>query len=495
MKAKHHHTRLYLLLGLWVSFVGLMMAGSLLLPPNKKLADSSPALLYNVTRNEELHQAEAPALLPGKAMIADLDQMQLALYEDNVRTKTFPILSRGREGTFWETPTGKYAIQTKEPKHFSSIGGTWMPYSMQFYGNFFIHGWPTDQNGDNVPTGYSGGCIRLATSDAREVYEFADIGTRILVTGGESRTNFATSSQYYLHGDGKLPDIKSNSFIVADADLGKILWERRAHEYVNPRGLTLLMTALTALETVDQYKVVRMGELLLGKTVLRKSSIGAADEIPAGTLIYPMLFDGNDTAALAFAREHGTKRFVAYMNEKATAVGMNETQFGGARGSDESTTTPYDLLTLLSYVDRSKHFLIDVGLTPLRTLYDSEGEERYKWTNKNPWVLGGDAAYEGGIAALNNDGVGGSAMLLFNLPLSEFGDKKISFVILDSPNLREDVSALRQFVEAHFVYGLLRDTNLTREPDEATPSLLEKAEGLIHLEHLLQDDVSYERDT
>ncbi len=494
MKATPHHARLYLLLGLWVSFIALSMAGSILLPRDKELAQNSQALLYKVALNQELRRSQSPLPSAGKAMIADLNQMQLALYEDNVLLKTFPILSRGREGTFWETPTGRYAIQTKELKHFSSIGGTWMPYSMQFYGNFFIHGWPTYPDGTEVAKGYSGGCIRLSTPDAREVYEFADMGMRIVVTGAEDRTHFATSSRYYLRGDGALPEIAAPMFIVADTDAGKVLWERRAHEFARPQGLTLLMTALTALETVNQYKIVRMGELLLGEAVLRKSSIGAADEIPAGTLLYPMLFDGNDTAARVFARDHGTKRFVAYMNEKAAAIGMNDTRFGGAMSTDDSTTTPRDLLTLLSYIDRSKHFLLDISLTPVRTLYDEEGKERYVWTNKNPWLQEDDGAYQGGFAAINNDGVSGSAILLLSLPLSEFGNKRISFVVLDSPNIRSDVAFLRKFVEEHFVYGVERETEFTREHNEPTPSLLQKAKGLINLEQLLQEHIVYERE-
>ncbi len=489
-----HAGRLFLFAGGWLSLVAVVFLGSSILTTSPDASQNSPALLYKLAMNDR-GESGGNFILPktsGKAVLADLSNMTLALYENNIKIEEFSILSRGREGTFWETPAGRYAVQLKEQIHLSSIGGTWMPYSMQFYGNFFIHGWPTYQNGDDVPKGYSGGCIRLATKDAKIVYEFADVGTRVYVTGGLTRDTFATSSAYYLRGGGMPPLISAPSFIVADPELGATLWERNAHKQVSAGGLTALPTALTALETVNQYKIVRMSELLLGKSVLRNRSIGAVDELPVGSLIYPLLFDANDTAAKVFARAQGEKQFTTYMNEKALAIGMNDTQFSGALSSDNSTTTAHDLFNLLRYVDASKHFIIDTSLAEERILSDKEGKERYAWKNKNPWVIAKDSAYQGGVAVVDADGAG-SAVLLFDLPLVEFGSRTVAFVVIDSRNLVEDVNAMRTFIAEHFVFGIERE-QLVREGDEPTPSLLEKAKEVLNLSGLLQDQVSYERE-
>lgn len=485
---------MYFFAGLWFSFIAVAMGASTLLPITKDLADGSPALLYKVAMNEKLARTNTiNVLTEGKRVVADLDDMQLSLYDGGTLVRSFPVLSRGREGTFWETPTGTYAIQTKELKHFSSIGGTWMPYSMQFYGNFFIHGWPTRPDGAVVPAGYSGGCIRLATRDAEEVYAFVDLGTEVSVTGGAPNNHFATSSRYYLRGEGKLPAVLASAFLVSDLDSGTVLWGRHADTPMRLGGLVALQTALTALETVDQYKIVRMGELLLGQSILRKYSVGAFDELPAGALVYPLLFDTNDTAGKVFAREHGTKQFVAYMNQKAEAIGMEHTAFGGALSTQESTTTARDLFTLFRYVDAYKHYLIDVTLASDRVLSGEFGEKRYSWENKNPWIRSGDGAYRGGIVSATADG-GGSAMLLFTTPVSEFHDRTIAFIVLDSPDLIHDVAVLRSFVMEHYVYGMDReDARFVREADDPTPTLLHKVKALLYLEQLLQDDVSHER--
>lgn len=494
-EAKKRNALIYFFAGLWFSLIAVVMGTSTLLPVTKELAQGSPALLYKVAMNEEfIRPTNSTFSSQGKLVVADLDDMHLSLYEGGVLVKSFPILSRGREGTFWETPTGKYAVQRKELRHFSSIGGTWMPYSMQFYGNFFIHGWPTNPDGSMVPKGYSGGCIRLATPDAGEVYTFTDIGTRVSVIGGGANNQFATSSRYYLRGEGKLPEVEASAFLVSDLNSGTVLWARNAHELKRFGSLVALPTALTALETVDQYKIVRMGELLLGKSILRKYSVGALDELPAGTLIYPLLFDTNDTAGKVFAREHGTKQFVSYMNQKAEAIGMEHTLFGGALSYQDSTTTAHDLFTLLRYVNTHKHYLIDVTLAPLRVLSEESGEKRYGWENKNPWILSGDGAYRGGIASLRAD-AGGSAMVLFTISVSEFSDRTIAFIVLDSPDLLRDVSVLRTFVLDHYIYGIEKEAErFVREPDEPTPTLMRKAKILENLKKFLQDEVSYERD-
>ena len=489
----HRGGQLFLLAGLWLSFVAFAMGGSTLLPSGEHMRDESPALLYKFALNEEIRRPSV-SLGEGRSVVADLRSMQLSLYENTVPVQTFPILSMGREGTFWQTPTGSYVVQTKEVKHFSSIGETWMPYSMQFYGNFFIHGWPTYVDGSDVPKGYSGGCIRLATTDAEKVYDFASIGTKVFVVGGVSQENVATTSRYYLRGNGDLPPISASSFVVADMKQGSVLWERDAESMRSAGNISSLVTALTALETVNQYKKVRMSELLLGQAVLRKYSVGSADEIPVGALIYPLLFDTNDTAAKVFARDHGTKQFVKYMNEKVSAIGMEDSVFSGALSVDSSTTTSRDLFRLLQYVDEQKHFLIDVTLAKDRMLTDENGAKRYAWENKNPWILANDAMYRGGIAEVHPDG-SGNAAVLFSLPLSEFDDRTVAFIVLDSGDVIHDVDALRTFVVEHFVYGVdATDAMFVREANEPTPSLFQKMKEVFDLGKLLEGNIEYERD-
>ena len=120
----------------------------------------------------------------GPALFADLREMMIRFYRDGALGAEFPIVSKGKPGSLWETPTGSYHIKTKEEDHYSTIGGVWMPHSMQFFGNFFIHGWPRYADGRPVPEGFSGGCIRLSEEDAKRLFELATVGTPLFVTTG-----------------------------------------------------------------------------------------------------------------------------------------------------------------------------------------------------------------------------------------------------------------------------------------------------------------------
>jgi hypothetical protein len=447
-----------------------------------------PALLYRLAMGD-IPRTSGAIIGTKKALLADLETMRLTLFEDGVGVREFAILGKGRPGTAWETPAGTYAIQAKEPKHFSSIGGVWMPYSMQFYGNFFIHGWPTYPDGTPVALGHSGGCIRLATEDAREVYDFADRGTRLVVRGSVPASAFATSSRYWAREQGGVPSLGAKAYMVADVELGSILWTKDPHGSVTPGKLTHLMTGLTAIETINQYKSVRMSELLLGRPVFRSVSEGAPDEIPVSALLYPLLFDGNDTAAKAYAREVGRNSFAGQMNDKAIAIGMERTEFGGALSSDPATTTPTDLFRLLRYISEEKRYLLEVTTATEKLVRDDEGRERFRWENANPWIEFGDIRYRGGVAEVNPDGTG-SAAVIFSVPVSEFSDRSIAFIVLDSPDLIHEVDQLRTFVSLRYVFGLERGGPFVREGNEPTPDLSARAKALEAFERLLTKEVS-----
>ena len=61
----------------------------------------------------------------------------------------------------------------KSPLLRSSRVDVFMPYSLQFYEDFFVHGIPYYPNGVRVTSTFSGGCLRLHDEDAKVVYDFS----------------------------------------------------------------------------------------------------------------------------------------------------------------------------------------------------------------------------------------------------------------------------------------------------------------------------------
>ena len=116
----------------------------------------------------------------GKFIDVDLETMKLTLWENGSIVNEFPVAGKGNPAVS-PTRKGLFTVKSKHNNHFSSIYHVWMPWSMNYSGGYFIHGWPYWPNGALLTSKYSGGCIRLNTDDAKKVYDFAEIGTYVLV--------------------------------------------------------------------------------------------------------------------------------------------------------------------------------------------------------------------------------------------------------------------------------------------------------------------------
>ncbi len=305
----------------------------------------------------------------GKVILADLGAMKITLYEHGVATATYPILSKGRKGTPWETPSGVYQVLLKEKNHFSSLGHVFMPWSMQFHGNFFIHGWPYDIDGNDVPRGYSGGCARLSTPDAEQVYRFAERGTPVIVRAKDEQD---LSGGYYVSTNTQPPELSVESLVVMDLDRGQLLWKKDAERQFADPLVGKYLSALASLEHMNQYTPRDLPK----ETMLDSSWLGRRSALPAKDLIAPLLFSKGTDVEGVFAREHGKKMFLNAMEEKAQAFGMVHTtvkDLGGA--STTNLTTATDMVHLLRALDQSKQYLLELTSRPFVAVPDEDGEE------------------------------------------------------------------------------------------------------------------------
>lgn len=477
-----HKSGLYFVFGAWLSFVGLLLGGVSIIPITHSVRVLSPAAVYRAVLHEELREATTLPTL-GKVISIDFSSKKLSLYENGTSTKAFRILRLPEPYSLFEMPTGSYAVSGKEPQHLSRQNHLWMPYTLSFSENFFIHGAAWTE--ENASPNHAGVSVELSLQDAKEVYDFADLGTKIIVSGGFPRAQFAPSAQYYLGGEGALPSVSAPSFIVADIENGSVLWSRSADTARRAGKLVSFATALSAIETLDQYKNIRIGELLLKGKASSKRPPSRDDELPLGALIYPLLFGTNQTAGAALTEELGSTALARYVSGRAEELGMDNTIFAQTGGIDESTTSARDLFRLLGYIYRDEHFLLDASLSSDHSLFASTGALRYRWENKNPWVLSGDVDYAGGLGVRSPSG-GGSGMFLFRVPVSEFGERTIAFVVVDSTDLEGDISSMRQFIAEHYHYGARRSVS---EKDTTSPqSYVERIKGMF------REDIIYDRD-
>ncbi|HMO79093.1 MAG TPA: L,D-transpeptidase family protein [Candidatus Paceibacterota bacterium] len=366
----------------------------------------------------------------GKAIAANLESMKLFLYQDGSVIKDFKILGKGRSGTAWETPPGSFKILHKTPNHFSSIGLVWMPYSMQFFGNYFIHGWPYYPDGTPVSPGYSGGCIRLANEDAKEIYEFADLGTKTIILGTTAETiNLSQKGNYVKKNQVNFPNISAKSYVVADIDSGEIIFSLDKQVIYPIASITKLMSALISLETINQYRDTFVSSVAV-KTHDPKNNLQLNQRIVIGDLMYPLLLSSSNVSAEVLAESVGRDFFIKNMNSKASSVSLFDTSFEDPSGlSPNNISTSLDLFKLTQYIYKYKKYIFNVT----RKKEHSNGVNT--WFNNHPFksepnFLGGKNGYT--TAAKH------TLISIFELPLGEFVKRNIVIILLQSENTEED---------------------------------------------------------
>lgn len=117
-----------------------------------------------------------------KRIEVNTEKQELSYFLGGVRMGKFPISS----GINNSTPKGYYEITNKYPKAWSPYG-LWMPFWMGLgNGRIGLHElpiWPSGyrEGEDHLGTPVSHGCIRLGTDSAEFLYNWAEIGTPVIV--------------------------------------------------------------------------------------------------------------------------------------------------------------------------------------------------------------------------------------------------------------------------------------------------------------------------
>ncbi|MBI5456738.1 L,D-transpeptidase family protein [Candidatus Kaiserbacteria bacterium] len=383
---------------------------------------------------------------------ADLSAMKLYLFEHGEAVAEYDILSKGKRGSRWETPTGLYKIQSKEDDHFSSIGEVHMPHSMQFFGNFFIHGWPYYPNGTPVSEGYSGGCIRLSNEDATAIFDFAANGTPIFVwnssfdsTQDKSSTLTAGGSldpardEQVINLSGvPLPKISARAFLIADVHSGQVFAERDTDGPRAIASLSKLLTALVANETIQYDRTLAITAEDRRQTEGTPGSIAANDSFAVGNLLYPLLMESNNSVAYALSRYYGADNFLRWMNDKAQAIGMKNTSLEDPSGiSPHNTSTANDLFLLTRYIHDNQSYILNISREKTKEIRAESGRN-YTLNNFN--VFAGKEGFLGGKTGYTDEAR--ETMVTIFEVLTHNETATVAIIVLGSEDRKADVERL-----------------------------------------------------
>lgn len=382
---------------------------------------------------------------------ADLSAMQLKYYENGVVVEQFPILAKGRPGSWWETPAGLYKVIEKVPSDFSNFAHVYSPWALDFQGNFLIHGWPYYPDGTPVGSTYSGGCIRLSTDNAKTLYDMVDVGTPVLV----SSANFALDD---FHEQTAGPGISATSYLAADLKSNFVFAEKDPDEQLPIASITKLMTALVAVEYVNIENKITITPDMLVKTSIPRLKVG--EQLSLYDLLQPLLKESSNESAVAISNFLGPQYFVELMNQTAKSIGMTNTHFVDPSGSDwGNVSTAHDLFVLAQYLYDNRSFILK--MTTNNTDPNVYGPSAFP-TLQNFNVFADDPDFVGGKVGIN----GAASDTILSVFQGEFAVTATGTTVMDASSTASSSTAestASTTAERPFMFVILGSDNYTND--------------------------------
>lgn len=201
-------------------------------------------------------------------------------------------------------------------------------------------------------------------------------------------------SAFASEGDVGEGDTVAKAALLLDPDTGEVLFARNVHERLYPASTTKIMTSLLVMEAVEAGKlsmdtVITATESAVGDIPNDASSAGiqAGEELTVEQLLQCILVVSANEASniLAEAVAGSVDAFVAQMNQKAKALGCENTNFMNTNGLQhvDHYTTAWDLSLIAREARKNDTIMrlcsmkeVDIPATNL----DADGR-RYYTTN------------------------------------------------------------------------------------------------------------------
>ena len=144
--------------------------------------------------------------------------------------------------------------------------------------------------------------------------------------------------------------LSARAAVLMDAESGAILYAHNADEPLLIASTTKIMTALVALDhaRLEETVEVTAAHMAEGSSMYLKPG----ETVTVEELLYGLLLcSGNDAAMCLADHCGGMEQFAAWMNEKAAALGMDNTHFENPSGLDGENhrSTARDMAVLAAY--------------------------------------------------------------------------------------------------------------------------------------------------
>jgi D-alanyl-D-alanine endopeptidase (penicillin-binding protein 7) len=150
----------------------------------------------------------------------------------------------------------------------------------------------------------------------------------------------------------RLLRLRSSSAVVVDQEAGRLLYAKNPDSVMSIASITKLMTAMVVIDSGVPLEATLTIEPADVDTLKGSSSrLKVGTRLTRSEMLKLMLMSSENRAAAALARANpqGRQAFVDAMNEKARALGMDDTRFLDPTGlNPKNRSTAYDLALMVN---------------------------------------------------------------------------------------------------------------------------------------------------
>lgn len=264
------------------------------------------------------------------------------------------------------------------------------------------------------------------------------LGTGLLLVGLWSVDDALNYEPSLTVGAIDQADISAKAYLVFDMETGTEITSFNSTEVLPIASVTKLFTAAVYRKTADMQ----------GTTTIAWSDInteGRAGKLQAfqaynnHELLYPLLLESSNDAAVAMLRSHET--LLADMNDYASTSKAVYTVFADTSGlSERNVSNAYELFILARKVYLEQPHLFDIAqLKQYIGTYTG-------WMNNSPLV--NEKGYKGGKHGFTYE-ANRTGVFVFEETLNNEQKRLFGYVVLGSDDLLADISVLRAQIQTN----------------------------------------------
>lgn len=152
--------------------------------------------------------------------------------------------------------------------------------------------------------------------------------------------------------------VKAPSAVLVSADTGQVVYEKNAHDRRLPASVTKLMTMLLVAEALDSGKIHLTDTVTCSANAAAKGGsqiwLELGEQMSVEELLKAVVIASANDACTALAEfiAGSDTAFVAQMNAKAKALGLQDTHFENCTGLDDTAKNHYSSAYDLAVIAR-----------------------------------------------------------------------------------------------------------------------------------------------